>query len=598
MSYDSYTVSSPLGGTALPAAQTAGRGPTAHPNHGHLDHLISAGIVTHLVTVEEKIDPMFVVAQMRELSEVTFVAAFKEGLIAFGCPHGLPEVLSKIARPAFVTSPVYGSGFGDEPHEVFDTISIQLAALQEDVIALQEATPEHPSAALEQHINDITTRIEQKIESDHLTLIAPVLEGLKSEINRATDPARDTRIDVLTTQVTDLSAQVRAPAASAEIAQLLEGFEGIKQVLRGDGADIPPIAEQKAAFNQVLAVLTMLVKRVEAVASESAKPSIGAETAQEIAELRTRVDQLAHGLAAERATDHKAQVKSQRLLQSIAATLEKQASQAGDTSHIELKLDQLNRQNNDIFQTLAAQQRLISDILNRPDPKLDLSEQQAELAQFSASFAASIDRLETSARELAAEARMPSPRVEEVLSAIENVPQATHNTLTQSVDLAALDKELSSLRTAVGNLPRTLGVDALDRKVSSLTRRADPAAALSAQQQHLTRFSGSIAGVTERIEAMAQTLAAVRYDRAEMDSLADTASRIEAKLIGMLMDGQGVEQDAGDPPSDTSTAGQASLDDRSELDSAAEKMILGSVRANPVSLAPRASNAGLRRQDN
>ena len=79
----------------------SGRG-TPRGAQAQLDELARAGVVTHLVGHGEAIDPLFAVGQLRDLPEIRFVAAFREGVIALGCPDGLPEQLKDLAAPISV----------------------------------------------------------------------------------------------------------------------------------------------------------------------------------------------------------------------------------------------------------------------------------------------------------------------------------------------------------------------------------------------------------------------------------------------------------------------------------------------------------------
>ena len=64
----------------------------------YLQELIRAGIVTHKFKATETFDAMFAVSEIHELAGVTFVAAFKHGVIFLGCPDGAPESIADLVE--------------------------------------------------------------------------------------------------------------------------------------------------------------------------------------------------------------------------------------------------------------------------------------------------------------------------------------------------------------------------------------------------------------------------------------------------------------------------------------------------------------------
>lgn len=469
-----------------------------HPDHAHLDALIRAGVVTHLVPVNEEIDPAFIVAQMRALPEVGFVAAFQKGLFAFGCPGGLPDALAGIAKPAHPTAP--------EPSPPRGTDAPQLAKIQAQLA-------------------DMQMRLARQNDDVALHSLVQSVETLKQE----TLAARP-RLDQLQGQIMALTARV----GSQDVSGQFDAVSADIKALQSHIEETPIGSQQEDALNKSIAVLTMLVKRVEGVAEKmSGGGDVDAETLLTLAD---RVDRLAYVVGQADRNDQKASAQLTKALTEIEASIEKEAARNQDTSHLDIRLDQLQRQGSDLLNTVAGQQKALTELIHRPEPEIDLSEQRADFARFAAEQRAAVDRLETAARALAAEARMPSPQIEELAERLARLPEETRAEIAKSVDLVALEDDLAGLRGAVEHLPEALDVPSIDRKLSALARRADPAATLGAQQQHLARFSAGLSGVMERLDAIAQSVSAVRLDRAELDALAESATRIETQIAQLAQE--------------------------------------------------------------
>lgn len=491
-SMSNTTTAAPTTSPATPVAQETPQTSPAtsrqtHPDHAHINALIHAGVVTHIVNVNEAIDPPFVVTQIRELRQVGFVAAFQTGLIAFGCHGALPDVLASIAQPAVATAAAL-------PPPAADVAPLMKRFSQlEDTVAslLSNHAPQDHFAELRDGIGAVQSMLA------HGSADGDLISALKETL-AATPP--DPRIDALQQQLTDLRTTQHATAD-------------------------PQVTDQ------TIAVLSMLVKRVETVAQAVTDRAIPDDPALELAEVQERLDQLQLSVGRSNKAEQKNAGKMQRMLQDLALTVERQAAPGTGLSAVEEKLDDLHRQNGELTLALAQQQKLIEDLTRRPAPKLDLTEQRADIARFGAELAASVDRLEHAARDLATEARMPAPRVEEVLAAVGRIPQATHDRLAETVDLAALEQDIGGIRAGLGQLPDHLGLPGIDRKLTALSQRSDPANMLSAQNQHLSRFGSSISGVKERLDAMAENLSAVRFERAELENLSETTSRIETQML-------------------------------------------------------------------
>lgn len=502
--------------------------PSLHPDHMHLDSLISSGIVTHLVAVNEEIDPLFVVAQIRELPEVDFVAAFQNGLIAFGCTEGLPHVLASIAQPAYVTES------GSQPAPT-DPMMERLIVLEETIATLMlKAAPDRRIAEIRDEIGALNTRLAESTSAEQLQRITATITTMREEMRAPLPPMQDARVDQLQEQVLDLSTQQKRDWGADQLREIMAAIAAIREEIRNTPAG--EIALSKEASDQGVAVLSMLVKRVEAVAQQVTARALPDDPTVELAALQDRVDQLNLSVARTNKSEERNSEKTQRLLQDMSTTLGRQSTGKSDVSDLERQMKQLQRQNSEVFETLLAQQKVIKELAQRPLPEVDLTEQRADFARFGAEFSASIDRLESSARELAAQARMPSPQMDQVLAAVARVPQVTHDTIAKTVDLAAMDQEVADMRASLNTLPERLGMSGIERKVNELSQRSDPATALNAQHQHFTRFGNSISGVKERLDAMAQTLSAVRYERAELDNLAEAATRIETQMQQISQD--------------------------------------------------------------
>lgn len=579
--------------SAAPVGQDAAEGPpplAVHPNHAHLNSMIDAGIVTHLVTVNEEIDPLFVVAQIRELPEVDFVAAFQNGLIAFGCADRLPDVLAAIAQPAFATAP---------PPAPVDPMTQRLITLEETIATLLlQSGPDRRIAEIRDEIGSLNVRLAASTSAEQLQNITTTVAAIKEELATPAAPPPDERIDVLQDQVKELSTQQNRGWGADQLREIMSAIAAIRTELTTSPNG--EIALSQEASDQGVAVLSMLVKRVEAVAQQVTARAVPEDPSFDLAELQDRVDQLTLSVTRTGKSEQRNSDKTQRMVQELSGALDKQAAAKSDVTDLELKVDQLHRQNADLVDALNTQHRLIKDLANRPEPQIDLSEQRADMARFGAELTAAIDRMEASARQLAAQARMPSPQVEDVLAAIGKVPQATHDALSQTVDLAALDQEVADMRASLATLPERLGMAGIERKVTALSQRSDPVAALSAQNQHFTRFGNSIAGVKERLDAMAQTLSAVRYERAELDNLAETATRIETQMLQISHDQKKAQDGLSEDIRDLNAlhfSKPVTQAAKRDADSRFDEMISGRIRSNADALGAGMAKQALGRTD-
>ncbi len=114
----------------------------------HIDALARAGIVTHVVTNPDGVDALFALSKAQDFPDVQFAATFDDGVIALGCPNGLPDALTNIAtevevaeEPLPATAPTVPDSV--EPNAAldarFDALSAQIDDMRQTALPAAHA---------------------------------------------------------------------------------------------------------------------------------------------------------------------------------------------------------------------------------------------------------------------------------------------------------------------------------------------------------------------------------------------------------------------------------------------------------------------------
>ena len=572
----------------LPApAVSADQGPDHHrrQKQRHLDPLIHAGIVTHVVSVQEALDPLFAVAQMRDLPEVQFVAAFEDGLIALGCADGLPDVLKDIASPAQPINAQVSQDTGQtgipEGLERIEKTSRRLEYLL-DAMKPDTGTPtEGAMAALTERLSALEATLKAQAETQDIRPLKQQITGLHRRFDGLADVARsvntlmdkvdgglrpptlDTRsIEV---KLDEIAAAIPAsldpahiinPLTSEDgpIASLSQGLSQIQgrlddlsvpdvkdeygpqtlatldaintrlglqgedqQSLRAEvshlaqtlealaerPAQVIDLTEQKQGFDQFAAVLAMIVKRIEAAATEIKSTQVSPERSAKMDQVAADVARLAE--AAD--VGPPASVDLHPVLDALTALRDTVMELPKDLS--ELRTD-------------------LSALANQPKPVLDLTEQRRSFAAFSTTLSAVVQPLESAITQFAdgsADAGTEALNAE-VLSRITALSDGLDRIGATKPDLSPLMEKLDAIAAEKETVAG--GLDAVIGKIDGLAQRPDPVLDLTAQRADFARFGTALGQMIKRIEATLDGLAASSGDDELNTMLAQISDQIGA----------------------------------------------------------------------
>ena len=226
-----------------PSAPAPASACAIHPSQPSLDPLVKAGIVTHMVYVKEALDPLFAVAQMRDLPEIHFVAAFQDGLIGLGCKDGLPADLVGIAHPVTPASP--DAAAAPDFSKRFDMIESALARLEKQ-LAMEGESGSDALEPLISRIDGLEKHLQRQGSQEDMGKIAELQEPLQ-------------RIDVLAQGLTALSGQVEKLLTENATTEMRSKFDQLLQAIPAP-VDLAPL---RAAVEQTADRITTAQKPLE-----------------------------------------------------------------------------------------------------------------------------------------------------------------------------------------------------------------------------------------------------------------------------------------------------------------------------------------------
>ncbi|MEP5729470.1 MAG: hypothetical protein ABJL67_08840 [Sulfitobacter sp.] len=371
------------------------------PNQDQIEPLIAAGLVTHLVTVKEKLEPLFAAGQIHELPEVRFVAAFEGGIIALGCPNGLPENLADLAYPAPKPKP-----------------SAEARALTEGMrqIALTSQRLESVATAFQPIDNEIQElRLERLIDR---------IAALESTI---LSQAADTKEQALNSVEEQLFALTEKFENQPDHMQMLKDIASRLDALPEPVApDLSGIEDKLDSLAENLCIVSTQTQKLTAVAKEIGAPADLAQTLNKIdeqlqqthTELTERFDKLPEPINPDFSPIDSRLDGLTDQIDIVADQTERliaMAQEVGPLSTLATVLSQINTRvetlgTNDDTQTIldaiSDTQSEIKDLAERPMPDIDLSDQRKSFSQFATVLGMIVQRIEKAVTEL------PNPEVE------------------------------------------------------------------------------------------------------------------------------------------------------------------------------------------
>lgn len=382
-----------------------------------IDLIGPSGVVTHVIS-----DPSLRTAtgldleRIRSYPEVQFAALLEGGMMALGCPDGLPEALIDIAQDIERPPPDAASD-APQPSETspLDQHMLDFAQKLDDFMARQH-THDVLSArmtAFEGTLTEVLARQDVSLAAADVARAqtAATLQTLCDKLDQQLDAMAEktVRQSEADTDVAEalkrLEAQAVAPSGAQEahvdLDPVLSAIEGLGQQLQNlpappadpsealaalhtrldqIGAQPAPqldLTPQRKNFAQFQTVLSTALKRFENVAAIMEAAAEPSEPSPELAGLADRFDAL-----------------PLRVAQTVKEEMET-ASLRVDLSGVEQELSRLGQTPAQLPASFDALVEQVSALQKRPDPVLNLTEQRRSFANFATAFGAAIARMES-----------------------------------------------------------------------------------------------------------------------------------------------------------------------------------------------------------
>lgn len=492
-----------------------------------LDNLARAGVVTHVVGHGEAIDPLFAVGQLRDLPEVRFVAAFREGVIALGCPDGLPDQLVDLAAPISVsTAPP------DEEPEKQDDIQPVLDAILERLTALEG--PSGLGAVQEQLSTLDTVGLETaRLVGDlaHHAAEVPRDTG-QIDMNAALDaPLSALRsdqsvwVEQISTALTDVSDRLRTvegqidaacESASVETPQPTSDADELTALLNG----LPDLNE---GLGRLETTLTAAVQKGHV----------------RLDEVLNKLTQTANDASTQNQSSALASI--QTTLDDVSARLETGNSDphAADIAEALAALQDSNAERTAILAALAQLHESVEGLTARPDPVLDLTAQRQSFAQFGTVMKMVVERMEGTAAQIrdslqAVDAQAQSAP-EEFAAQLDNLPMVLLEHLRGSPEAVLLMSELAAIKAQLEFLPNTQAqVESANATLEILANRPKPVLDLSEQRRSFAAFTTALATVVQRLETSAERFGDIPATGSGETPLHDLIAHLPEQLASQI----------------------------------------------------------------
>ena len=464
------------GQTEMPAQDDMGAA-SLHPRHAELDALIRAGVVTHLVVVQEALDPLFAVAQMRDLPEVQFVAAFEDGLIALGCSKGLPKELKDLAQPARPTA----------PDQIQPGLDHGLARMEKTVQQLEfmldalRDAEKSDAGRLAQEMTDRLAALETLIQTEKPDAEDDTLRSLKEQITGL--HRRFDSVDEVKTAVGSLSDTL-ALVPSQDGNQALDTAQAL--------ARIEDSIKTLAAPDGTLSTM------IEGLQNQAEDDGI-------LARVSDQLDQLRQSL------------QDGALLEPLKAEMARLAS----------TVQEIVTRPDPLAQPLAALQETVTRLADAPAPTLDLAPQQQAFDQFATVLSMSLRRVEGVASQIKEGLERPSVDAipQDLLKRLDAMAEKMDSAQQPAPMIDALAERLARMDERLGTLPDEIA--RLGKDLSALRNQPAPVLDLTEQRRSFAGFTSTLSTVVQRLERAIESLD-TQQDDTKSDAQADVLRLLSA----------------------------------------------------------------------
>ena len=479
------------------------------PSQVHIQQLFQAGVATHIVENRAAIDPIFALSKVRDFPEVTFAAAFDDGIVVLGCADQLPDQLARIAQPIIPKEPAPPNGVaakldaliarldqGESHNAPQDKIEGVLATFEQQQTMI---------STLQDQISNMQTSVETAVQNIVASSTEnPRFEMLQGKLEQLIDNNGS---------VSDFdSALQQLSHMRADMAEILSLAKA--PAPRDLSQQATDIAATQQMIEQALNTVSNDVKAL--IAMHGAAGTQG-DIQSEISELKTKLENLPALTAMDGKLDQLATV-----LKDIADA--HSCANDPDDAQLSIKID-----------ALAAD---IAAISHQPPTAVDLATQRQTSARFLTAMGTVIARLEQTVTDIATMGAANKS----------NDTQELHQRIDTLCDnlgpIRAMPTQLADLNSTLAPLPAQS--DRILHQLSNLDKRTDPTNAEAAQRRSIAYFVHAIETIVSRVEGAADGIRnapqqadfAPRLDQIEtylatmatQESQNDALARITAQL--------------------------------------------------------------------
>ena len=492
--------------------------------------MVRNGIVTHKIDNAQALDAVFAVSQIRDLPEVSFVAAFDDGLILLGCPDGLPDSLTELVEPV-----------GAPPPPAQPDLSAKLDALAQRMDEMHKTSEDRIDTGLSR-IETLSHRLEFVADALHPDNVAPaaappdfdadfaalrtLLEGMHEKIGN--QPRQDygphfDRLEHSLSTVSERNAN-QSGAIEATLTQLGAGLNALIDKVDDAGSKEPdlgidledalsPLAAQMTTVDEKLAQFDKDLKQLTAVGQQQ-DPGI-AELASVVAALQTKIQDLANSDAADRLDGLKGEIAGLKTL-------------LGDS------IPQVSQN----IETMQARVTTLTDVAQRlddMDPKRGFERIEAGLSAITQHVDATLRGVQD-----------VSSRIEnsEMLDQITGLASKVDTILERPAADSSADDLIARFNAVAGGLdavPDRVTADAvaqmskvfdtavagLHQDVKRLAHQPTPVIDLTEQRRGFANFTAVMSALTTKLEATAEQIARQSVKHEQEAALKTVLARLE-----------------------------------------------------------------------
>ena len=520
------------------------------PKQVHLDTLIHASVVTHLIKVDTVPDPLFALSQMQDLPEISFAAIFDDGLIALGCHTTLPDELARLAIPAVATGPLkpkIGAGLqrienvsqrletlvdAMAPEETLlndelgRTILDRLSALEDNV---KRANANAPDASIEILQSQMSALEDRLVKLPNPTETLTRIDAKLSELAQSANPVPD---------LAEQQEQIAACATAIQTTTL--NLEAIASELRALGGD-----DHRATLSRLTDLLPQLEKTITIDhISDSDRSSLGSagnmlSSLGRLADTDPISETIEQMGAAQRTAFARIEAAITKAVSGLAPSLDHLNARADETEnmmsdwHKDLKaLSQHTRSIADNTEQLppvfVALQGDFDKLANKPAPVLDLSAQKESLADFASKLAATLQEIEGITKRSADHATHASAQADTTIATLQTLPKLITATLRHEIDLNPLKDGIASLKMQLSALPDNMNLSAINASLTSLSDQIIPIGL--AQSANAEEIRKTLQALKSHLQSLTNDMVQLQDKDPDLSPIKDLIIHLEAEL--------------------------------------------------------------------